>query len=51
MDIVTYSDALVVLQETQAGLTVKVDGWIIGKGENLEGETGLSGIAVLNQLH
>ena len=47
----TYSCAVVVAQKTQMDLAVQVDGWKIDKGENHEGESGCSGIAILNQLY
>lgn len=51
MNICTYSCALIVAQKAQADLAVQVDGWKIGEGENVEGETSHSGIAILNQLY
>lgn len=51
MDTCTYRGALAVAQKTQVDLAVQVDRWKISKAENVEGETGHSGIAILKHLY
>ncbi len=48
---VTYSRAVVVLQETQVDLAMQVDGCVVGKGEHPERESGRSGDTILDQLY
>lgn len=47
----TYNYAVVAAQKTQVGLAVQVDRFKIVKGENLKGESGRRGIAILNHLY
>lgn len=47
----TYNCAVIAAQKTQVGLAVQVDRWETVKGENLEGESGRRGIAILDHLY
>lgn len=47
----TYYCTVVVVQKTQVDLAVQVYGWKIVERKYVKGETGYSGVAILNELH